>query len=1129
MNEKGSRGCPQNLVGRLRLGNGLRCRVFAAGFFLAGLAQGQVVWDGDSGGAWSVGGNWVGGTAPGAGAALQFAGSNVSNDNDYAAGTSFAGIEFAAGAGAFTLAGNSITLGGNIVNNSTSLQTIDLDMALGATRTVSTTSGDIVIGGVLSGSGGLAKGNTGGTLTLAGNNNFSGRLSIQRDVLSINQLAGNGTGDLWMGTGYRSAMLDYTGSGETTTRGLRFSSGAGQTHRIDQNGTGTLEFAGNISQAYEAAGYTFALGGSGVGVYSGIIDEGTDPAGVTALLKDGSGTWTLSGANSYTGGTAVNAGTLRIEGDQGAATGTVTVASVATLAGAGRTGGAVVLDGAATLRPGGIIEPGTLFILGALTAGSRSEIVFRMVETNAFDRLAVSGGAALDGKITVVLDEAYSPAAGDTFHLVSGTITGAPVLTLPALTEPGLRWNTDRFLSNGELSIVHGAGPDVRYALWLRQDPSLGGSDALGSADPHGTGYDNVTRYLFGGSPAEDGWPVPLEIGRDGEAVVVRFVGLRPGSDGAAYTVLSASHLEDGALTDDETLTGAVEDDPDQGGISRPGDYVRRRFASPDGESGFFQIRASAGLADYTAPGQELHLDTGTWTVDFPIPYSSSGGSLTVSGSGTLILSGGNTHTGNTTVNGGTLLVNGDSSGATGQVLVAAGAVLGGSGTLGGQVQLAEGARFRADATLEAASFSFGGFAVQDIEGLDPDLAPGTYQLISGTIDSQNIRNIGRERSARIGNRRLWFEVVPGGLAYRVEMDVDVTAYGAVPDDGLDDAGPFEAGLADLVALGGGTLHVPPGVYDFASRKEIDLAGQAVEIVGHGKGVSVLRCNNADGLWWFNNTSGESALTIRELTLVPNTGGSAGTALRIDNPALSTDPDRCSLAMRAVDFQPADVFADYFLVHVQGTRLKNAIFDDVYVHGVRGSEWDGDWKLSEYGFYLMEGDGAYFVNCYSKNNRYAYWLDDYKGAVVFDRSNGVQNERGIRVNAVTAETCTVEVLYCHINTFVNNLSIFNADRVSVIDLASYVQNNIPNPDPFKDIEINDCTDVLISGCAFNQPFALNRVQIHLADATQDVTIRGNIFNGQYWNGTGNTTAVLRDTGVSNVSETLNLYPAVPQW
>ncbi|MFM7206820.1 MAG: beta strand repeat-containing protein, partial [Planctomycetaceae bacterium] len=67
------------------------------------------------------------------------------------------------------------------------------------------------------------------------------------------------------------------------------------------------------------------------------------------------------------------------------------------------------------------------------------------------------------------------------------------------------------------------------------------------------------------------------------------------------------------------------------------------------------------------------------------------GGSINVAqlGTGTVTFAGANTYTGTTTVAAGALFVNGDQALATGPVIVAAGASLGGSGTIGGSVTLA--------------------------------------------------------------------------------------------------------------------------------------------------------------------------------------------------------------------------------------------------------------------------------------------------------------------------------------------------------------------------------------------------------------------------------------------------------
>ena len=61
---------------------------------------------------------------------------------------------------------------------------------------------------------------------------------------------------------------------------------------------------------------------------------------------------------------------------------------------------------------------------------------------------------------------------------------------------------------------------------------------------------------------------------------------------------------------------------------------------------------------------------------------------LTLSGTGKLVPGGANTYTGPTTVNAGTLLIYGSTAPAS-AVTVAAGAALGGNGTIGGSVSIA--------------------------------------------------------------------------------------------------------------------------------------------------------------------------------------------------------------------------------------------------------------------------------------------------------------------------------------------------------------------------------------------------------------------------------------------------------
>jgi fibronectin-binding autotransporter adhesin len=165
---------------------------------------------------------------------------------------------------------------------------------------------------------------------------------------------------------------------EVTSGALRISSLAGlQNLRVTG---GTLDLG---SQSLAVTSGSFG-GGS---VTSGTLTSTTflatsgsvaaSLAGVGGTLtKTTAGTFTLAGDNSYTGATAVNAGTLFVNGDQSAAIGAVTVASAATLGGSGTIGGAVSILGGGIVAPG--TSPGTLTVANSFTLADASILSFEL-------------------------------------------------------------------------------------------------------------------------------------------------------------------------------------------------------------------------------------------------------------------------------------------------------------------------------------------------------------------------------------------------------------------------------------------------------------------------------------------------------------------------------------------------------------------------------------------------------------------------------------------------------------------------------------------------------------------------------------------------------------------------------
>lgn len=116
------------------------------------VSGGPPVWNGGSvvDSNWSDTNNW-GGVTVAQGDFLYFSGLNrLVNTNDTVAGNSYGDIDFVAGAGAFVLNGNPVTLGGsNILNSSSSNQTINLGLNFGTPYNFNGGSGGLTIGGGL--------------------------------------------------------------------------------------------------------------------------------------------------------------------------------------------------------------------------------------------------------------------------------------------------------------------------------------------------------------------------------------------------------------------------------------------------------------------------------------------------------------------------------------------------------------------------------------------------------------------------------------------------------------------------------------------------------------------------------------------------------------------------------------------------------------------------------------------------------------------------------------------------------------------------------------------------------------------------------------------------------------------
>jgi autotransporter-associated beta strand protein len=253
--------------------------LFGFSLTLENSAQAAIkTWTGTTDNTWATGAN-RGGAAPLTGDSLVFTsatglgGLTLSDNLMTPASFNVAGITFNAGSGAYVInpatpGTNGFTLTGNVLNSSTSLQTINDRIASTALRTFTTTAGggDIALGGNISGGGSMVKAGA-GTLTLSGGGSI-GRMDVDSGGLTVS----SGT--------YTLSSFFTTNSVNNGTAATYTQSGGSMTTSASGNFIGNVAGAG--TGTVNLSGGTFAT------------------SGITYLGDDAAGTWNLSGSGTFT-------------------------------------------------------------------------------------------------------------------------------------------------------------------------------------------------------------------------------------------------------------------------------------------------------------------------------------------------------------------------------------------------------------------------------------------------------------------------------------------------------------------------------------------------------------------------------------------------------------------------------------------------------------------------------------------------------------------------------------------------------------------------------------------------------------------------------------------------------------
>ncbi len=529
----------------------------------------------------------------------------LSGANSYSGGTTVS---------AGTLIGTTTSLQGNILNNASLVFSQSLNGAYS---------------GVISGTGSLQKQDT-GIVTLAGANTFSGATSVEAGTLALG--SGGSLADTTAVTVSSGATFQLTAAPETigsfagagsislgsytltaggTDASTTFSGAITGAGGLGKTGSGTLTLTG--ANTYTGGttvsggilqGNTTSLQGaitnnasvvfdqSGPGTYAGVM------SGTGAFTKDNVGSLTLSGQNTYTGATTINAGTLIL----GNATGTLHDSTALSIA----SGGTLEL-GAASETVGSFAGAGSI-VLGSysLTAGGTN------ASTSFSGGISGTGGLVKTGTGTLTLSGANSYSGGTTVS--AGTLQG---------NTTSLQGN----ISNNASVVFDQSGSGTYSGI-------MSGTGSL-SKQSAGTLTLTGPNTYSGGTTVSGGLLVGDTTSLQGAIVNNAAVTFDQASSGTYAGAMSGTGSFTKANSGTLTLTGS---NTYSGGTTVSAGILQGSTTSLQGN-----ITNNASVVfDQSGAGTYAGTMTGS-------------GALTKLNSGTLTLTGSNTYSGGTTVSAGTL------------------------------------------------------------------------------------------------------------------------------------------------------------------------------------------------------------------------------------------------------------------------------------------------------------------------------------------------------------------------------------------------------------------------------------------------------------------------------------------
>jgi autotransporter-associated beta strand protein len=445
-------------------------------------------------------------------------------------------------------------------------------------------------------------------------NDYTGNFQMQGGVVEFTTvtnggvaaaLGGKGTNVYAIANGTTAATLRYVGTANSsTTRSMDWEGTTGRLI-LEGSGSGTVQFLSSATLKSGSGASSLTLTGTNLGANT-LAQVINDSGGVTSVTKSGTGTWVLSGTNTYSGVTTVSGGTLIVNGQVGA--GGVN-ATNGTLGGSGTILGPVTLGSNATLAPG-TAAIGTLTVHSNLSIGG--DLIFN-VQTSASpsnDMVVVTGSLTNTGSGTLTLSNLGSPlTASNRFVLFSKPLSNGLALTV---TGAGVNW-TNLLAVDGSIAVL--PPPVTNIDTWIG-----------------GTGSNFSTAANWSYSPG----PGPVA---SGDSLVFNSGGaLTPNNDEVNFSFTNITFNAAGSAY---TLGGNPFTLGSGGSISVLG-------AAPQAINNDITLTGNGGTANVNAAGANLTLGG----------RLSGNANFTMTGNtaGTLTLTGSNTFSGIFMLNAGTVV-----------------------------------------------------------------------------------------------------------------------------------------------------------------------------------------------------------------------------------------------------------------------------------------------------------------------------------------------------------------------------------------------------------------------------------------------------------------------------------------